>query len=156
MIAPLVGNRSSVSAARCWMATLSAVALTILFLLRNSPRELAARVVSMRVYATRDLAVRRLGGSSAAFDRNFFIFLESARRKLPKGTAGVVISMPEPTPAARYLAAYQLAPVLVALAPEPAPVDWLAARYGAERTAGERVIAEVPGGALLEPAAPPR
>jgi hypothetical protein len=138
------------------MATLAAVALAIILLLKNSPRELAARVRSMRAYAPRDLAVRRLGGSSTAFDRNFFIFVEATRRKLPKGAEGLVLWMPQPTSAARYLAAYQLAPVLVALGPEPAPADWLVGRYGAERPARERVIAEVPGGALLEPAAPLR
>jgi hypothetical protein len=144
------------SSGRFWAATLAAVALAVLLLLKNSPHELAARVRSMRAFAPRDLAVRRLGGSSAAFDRNFFIFLEAARRKLPQGTEGVVLSMADPTPAARYLAAYQLAPVLVAIAPEPAPGGWLVARYGAERPPGGRMIAEVPGGALLEPAAPLR
>ena len=95
----------------------------------------------MRAFAPRSLAVRRLGGSSAAFDRRFFIFLEAVRRKSPEGTAGVVLWMLEPTTAARHLAAYQLAPLLVALAPEPAPGGWLLARYGGGRPQGWRVIA---------------
>jgi hypothetical protein len=130
---------------------LAALTLAVLFLLRNSPRELSARVRSMLAYAPRELAVRRLGGSGTAFDRRFFIFLEAARRKLPNKTSGVVLSMPEPVSAAHYLAAYQLAPVPIALAPESAPSLWIVARYGADWPPGFRVIAEVPGGALLEP-----
>jgi hypothetical protein len=133
---------------------LAALALAILLLARNSPRELSARVRSIVAYAPRELAVRRLGGSGAAFDRRFFIFLEAARRKLPKQTSGVVLSMPEPSSAPHYLAAYQMAPVPVAMAPESAPSGWIVARYGADRPAGFRVIAEVPGGALLEPPIP--
>jgi hypothetical protein len=43
-----------------------------------------------------------------------------------------------------------MAPVPVALAPESAPSEWIVARYGADRPPGFRVIAEVPGGTLLE------
>lgn len=136
------------------VSLLAALALTVLFLLRNSPRELSARLRSMLVYAPRELAVRRLGGSGTAFDRPFFIFLEAARRKLPAQTPGVVVSMPQPSSAAHYLAAYQMAPVPIALAPESVPSGWIVARYGADRPPGFRVIGEVPGGALLEPPMP--
>jgi hypothetical protein len=132
------------------VASVAASALAILFLFRNSPQELAARLRSILAYAPRELAVRRLGGSSTAFDRDFFIFLEAARRRLPRGTPGVVLSMSEPSPAAHYLAAYQLSPRPMALAPEAAPAGWIIARYGAEKPPDARVVAELPGGTLLE------
>jgi len=134
------------------VALIAAAGLALTLLGENPPRELAERVRYLRAYATRDLAVRRLGGSAAAFDRRFFLFLESARRRLPEGVPGVAVLVPQPGEPALYLAAYQFAPVAVALSPDRLPAGWIAAVYGTQRPAGWRLVAEVPGGALMWPA----
>ncbi|HMF08954.1 MAG TPA: hypothetical protein VKJ00_07445 [Thermoanaerobaculia bacterium] len=134
------------------MAVGAAAALALLLAWRTLEDPVARRVRSVTAFATRELAVRRLGGSSAAFDRRYFIFLESVRRKLPPRTAGVVIATPAPGDPALYLAAYTLAPVPVALSPARAPREWLLAVYGPGRPPGWNVISEFPGGALLAPA----
>ncbi len=95
--------------------------------------------------------MRRLSGTAAAFDRGFFIFLEAARRRLPPTAAGVAILGAPPTDQVLYLASYQLAPRPVLIAPAALPPRWAAAVYGPERPAGFRVLADLPGGALLEP-----
>jgi len=112
-------------------------------------------VRSVAAFAPRELATRRLGGSSAAFDRGYFLFLESARRQLPKGTAGVAVILPDPSQEAHYLAAYTMAPIPVAVSRGPVPPGWIAAVYGGERPHGWRLLAEVPGGALMAPGASP-
>lgn len=128
--------------------TASAV-LFLLLLLQNRPGELVRRAVFLRDTGSRELALRRLAGSGAAFDRNYFVFVESVRRLVPRGTPGVAISMQRPTPPALYLASYVLAPVPVLLSPRQVPPRWIAAVYGPERLAGWREIAAVPGGVLL-------
>ena len=65
--------------------------------------------------------MRRLNGTAAAFDRQFYIFLESARRALPPATAGVAILGAPASDAARYLATYHLAPLPVLVAPDRRP-----------------------------------
>ncbi len=133
-------------------AVAAAAALGVLLVFRAWQDPVARRVRSLRAFAPRELAVRRLGGSSAAFDRRYFVFLESVRRSLPRGAAGVAIVMPAPGDPALHLAAYALAPLPVAIAPARVPPGWLLAVYGPERPAGWSVVAELPGGALLVPA----
>ncbi|HTD53246.1 MAG TPA: hypothetical protein VK780_09490 [Thermoanaerobaculia bacterium] len=145
-------RRVSARLAARWVGT---AALALLLLARNRPSELAARVRSVVAFAPRELAVRRLGGSSAAFDRQYFLFLESARRRLPKGTAGVALVLPGPSQNALHLAAYTMAPIPVAVSHGPVPSGWIAAVYGPERPPGWRLLAEVPGGALMAPGASP-
>ena len=130
--------------------TASAV-LFLLLLLQNRPAELLRRVSFLRATASRELALRRLAGSGAAFDRSYFVFLESARRLIPPGTPGVAISVEKPTTEALYLASYVLAPVPVLLSPRQVPPRWIAAVYGETAPAGWRVLATLPGGALLDP-----
>ena len=85
-------------------------------------------------------------------DRDFFLFLESARRTIPSGTRGVAVYLEPPTKPALYLASYVLAPTPVVLAPRQVPPRWLAAVYGGPPPpAGWRVLATLPGGALLDP-----
>lgn len=98
-----------------------------------------------------ELPVRRLGGSSAAFDRRFFIFLESTRRRIPAGTVGVAVYGPPASNQVLYLASYHLAPVPVLLSPQRVPPRWIAAVYRREFPPGWRLIAKVSDGALLEP-----
>jgi hypothetical protein len=137
-----------VSGRRLAALTASAV-LFLLLLLQNRPAELLRRSAVLRSTASRELALRRLAGSGAAFDRSYFDFLESARRLIPPGTPGVAISVEKPTSQALYLASYVLAPVPVLLSPRQVPPRWIAAVYGRQRPAGWREIAAIPGGALL-------
>ena len=145
------------SRARRLAATAAALALAVQLVARNPPSELARRVRFFARASSLDLARRRLAGSSTAFDRSYFVFLESARRTLPRGTAGVLLSLPAPTDAALHLAAYTLAPVPVRLAPGPLPAKWIVAVYGPARPAGsgEFRAQAIPGGALYVPERPP-
>ena len=129
----------------------AATLLLVLFLLQNRPAELGQRVKFLRSGASQELALRRLAGSGAAFDRRYFAFLESARRQIPPGTRGVAIFRDPPTTEALYLASYALAPIPVVLAPRQVPPRWIAAVYGETAPAGWRVLATLPGGALLDP-----
>jgi hypothetical protein len=129
----------------------AATLLLVLFLLQNRPAELGQRITFRRRAASQDLALRRLAGSGAAFDRRYFAFLESARRQIPPGTRGVAIFRDPPTTEALYLASYALAPIPVVLAPRQVPPRWIAAVYGETAPAGWRLLATLPGGALLDP-----
>jgi hypothetical protein len=143
--------------ARRLAATAAALALAGQLAARNPPSELARRVRFLARASSLDLARRRLAGSSTAFDRSYFVFLESARRTLPRGTAGVLLSLPAPTDAALHLAAYTLAPVPVRLAPAPLPAGWIVAVYGPARPAASGVLRAqtIPGGTLFLPERPP-
>ena len=132
-------------------ALVAATLLLVLFLLQNRPAELRRRIDFLRHTASQKTALRRLAGSGAAFDRAYFAFLESVRRRLPPGTRGVAIFRDPPTTEALYLASYALAPVPVVLAPRQVPPRWIAAVYGGAPPAGWRVLATVPGGALVAP-----
>ena len=132
-------------------AAAAAGLLFLLLLARISPGELGRRLTALGHNARQEPAVRRANGTAAAFDRPFFVFLESARRRLPPGTRGVAVLGAPPSDAALYLASYQFAPLPVLVAPASVPAGWPVAAYGADRPAGWRVLAEVPGGALLEP-----
>ena len=130
-----------------------AVAAALLFLvyLWQPWSELPRRIRSLSRFAPRELAVRRLGGSGAAFDRSFFAFLENARRRLPASAAGVAIyGAPDAEPYL-YLASYALAPRPVRMAPGRLPAGWIAAIYRGGAPAGARVVAQWNGGALAEP-----
>jgi hypothetical protein len=131
------------------LAALSAGSvLFVLFLLADSPRELARRAQFVAHSASKDLAVRRLSGSGASFDRSFYVFIESVRRSLPRGAPGVVLSTPRPSTQELYLATYVLAPVPVRLASGSAPPRWLAAIYRQPPPSEWRVLARLPGGVL--------
>jgi hypothetical protein len=93
-----------------------------------------------------------LNGTASGFDRQFFVFLESARRSLPAGASGVAILGAPPSNAPLYLATYYLAPVPVLVAPERVPEGWLLAVYGPERPPGWTVLAPLWRGALMAPA----
>jgi hypothetical protein len=122
-----------------------------LLLAGNRPAELSRRIRFLERTAGAEPARRRLAGSSTAFDRGYFVFLESARRTLPPGTAGVALFLPSPSEPARYLASYEMAPLPVAEG-GAARNGWVAAVYGPARPAGWTVLRDLPGGALLAPA----
>jgi hypothetical protein len=131
--------------------------LAALILLGQSWAELPRRVRSLAAFAPKELAVRRLGGSGAAFDRRYFSFLENARRRMPVDTPGVVLVRPPGDPSYLYLAAYWLAPREVVEAGRMShhgpPRGWVTAAYGvfpAEGAGG--VVARLPEGTLLGPA----
>jgi hypothetical protein len=127
-----------------------ASALLLLFLLwRADLGRVRGRARVLTRSAALDGNVRRLNGTAAAFDRQFYVFLESARRSLPPATAGVAILGVPASDAALYLAAYHLAPVPVLVAPPRVPPAWLLAVYGPERPPGWKTIASVWKGALM-------
>jgi hypothetical protein len=125
--------------------------LLVLCLFRESPGELGLRLRYLNHYASQDLPVRRLGGSSVAFDRRFFFFLESAKRRMPNGVSGVALYVPHTTEQQLYLASYHLAPLPVLISPRRIPPAWIAAVYGQSFPPGWSLIARVSGGALLKP-----
>jgi hypothetical protein len=131
--------------------------LLALILFGQSWAELPRRMRTMRAFAPRELAVRRLGGSGAAFDRRYFSFLENARRSLPADTPGVVLACPPGDPSYLYLGAYWLAPRAVVEASRlsqwgPAR-GWITAAYGEFPPDGAGgVLARLPEGSLLGPA----
>jgi hypothetical protein len=129
----------------------ASLVLGALLFARNRPAELARRVRFLERTASAEPARRRLAGSSTAFDRNYFAFLEGARRSLPQDAAGVALFLPAPSEPALYLAAYTMAPLPVAPAGAPRP-GWVGFAYGSPRPAGWMLLREVPGGALLVPA----
>jgi len=133
-------------------ATAAAVVLAALLGAQISPREISRRLVLLSHHASQEPALRRLSGTAAAFDRSFFVFLEAARRRLPADAPGIAILGAPATDQVLYLASYQLAPLPVLVAPAVLPPRWVAAVFGPERPPGWRVLAELPGGALLEPA----
>jgi hypothetical protein len=109
------------------------------------------RVRSVSRFAPRELEVRRLGGSGAAFDRQYFSFLENARRRLPVSAEGVALYGVPPGEPYVYLAHYVFAPRPVRFAPENPPAGWVAAIYGAARPPDARVLDEWEDGALVVP-----
>lgn len=133
-------------------AGLAAAVLLLLLLRLDDPGKLARRARLVLDSAALDANTRRLNGAATAFDRQLFVFLESTRRHLPAGTPGVVLLGTPDTEQVFYLAAYQLAPTPVLVAPEHVPLGWLLAVYGSGRPAGWRVIAPVWKGALMAPA----
>lgn len=131
------------------LAAAAAGVLLGLLLWRNDPRQLRLRALTLARSAGSELAVRRLHGTGASFDRDFFAFLESARRRLPGGTPGVAILGAPASDRVLYEAGYELAPVPVLVAPDRVPEGWLLAVYGAQRPPGWAVLEPVWKGALL-------
>jgi hypothetical protein len=130
-----------------------ASALLLLFLLwRADLGRARGRALVLTRSASLDGNVRRLNGTAAAFDPQFYIFLESARRALPPATAGVAILGAPASDAGRYLATYQMAPLPVLVAPDRVPAGWVLAVYGPERPPAWKAIASVWKGALMVPA----
>jgi hypothetical protein len=140
----------------------AAIAAGLLFLLvlANQPfAELPRRVRTLAAYAPKELALRRLGGSGTAFDRQYFSFLENARRRLPVSTPGVALARPPGDPAYMYLGVYCLAPLNVVdreLLSQWGPNrGWITAEFGAHPTTDDGLFARVPEGALYGPAPGP-
>jgi hypothetical protein len=133
----------------------AAVLLFALVLASQSWAELPRRVRFLSAFAPKELAVRRLGGSGAAFDRRYFSFLENARRSLPPGTPGVVVSDVPVDDAHRFLADYSFAPLEVVNEADRShvglPRGWIVARYGSHPQSDERIRARFPEGILWGP-----
>jgi hypothetical protein len=136
---------------RAGAAGAAAGLLLALVLVAQPWEELPRRARSVSRFAPRELAVRRLGGSGTAFDRQYFSFLENARRRLPQTAQGVALYGAPPGEPYVYLAHYVFAPRPVRLAPEIAPEGWVAAIYGDRRPPDARILAEWDGGALAVP-----
>ena len=118
---------------------------------RDRPSELGLRARTFVRSAQLDLDTLHMHGTAAAFDRQLYPFLESARRQLPPGAPGVAIFGIAPSDRALYFATYHLAPTPVLLAPKQIPPGWILAVYGTDRPPGWKVIAPVWKGALMAP-----
>ena len=137
------------------LAAVAAVLLLALVLAAQPLSEIPRRLRSLAAFAPKELAVRRLGGSGAAFDRRYFSFLENARRRLPREASAVFLAGVPEDDAHAYLAAYQLAPRRVAfLAAERPPVGSVVAVYGRRPGEADRVLAVLPEGYLVRVPAP--
>jgi hypothetical protein len=137
-----------------WRPTLALVAwssLLALLLWSASPKELQRRWRFFRHYAAESLETRRLAGTATAFDRDYFVFLDSVRGSLPASAEGVALFGQERSNRAYYLAVYCLAPSPVLPSPPRVPSRWVAAVYGAERPPGWRIVASVFHGTIFEP-----
>jgi hypothetical protein len=140
-------------------AAAAAALLLVLMLRRDRPSELGLRARTLVRSAQLDLDTLHMHGTAAAFDRQFYPFLESARRKLPPGAPGVAIFGMAPSDGALYFATYHLAPTPVLLAPKRIPPGWILAVYetgtgtgtGTDRPPGWKVIAPVWKGVLMAP-----
>jgi hypothetical protein len=96
-------------------------------------------------FAPRELAVRRLGGSGAAFDRRFFSF---PRERAPAAAAlgrGVVVAGAPATDSYVFLASYALAPI---------PVSFDSGRARPARVGGRLLQLEAAGGRARDGAGP--
>lgn len=139
-----------------------AAALLLALVLAQQPwAELPRRARYMAVFAPKELAVRRLGGSGAAVDRRYFSFLENARRRIPPGTPGVALRVLEPRPDMPYLylATYCLAPLPVSMGPFAdggVPKGWITALYGANPAGEAGLLARLPEGVLIGPSPGPQ
>ena len=129
-------------------ALAAAGALLALVLIVQPWLELPQRVRVIVRTAPLELARRRLGGSGTAFDREYFVFLENARRRLPSGTRGVGLFGTPGTEPYTYLAGYVFAPRPVHLTPETLPEGWVDAIYGTARPPGVRILQDWGPGAL--------
>jgi hypothetical protein len=136
---------------RAGAAAAAAGILLALVLVAQPWAELPRRARSVTRFASRELAVRRLGGSGAAFDRKYYSFLENARRRLPPSAEGVALYGIPPGDPYVHLAHYVFAPRPVRLAPEVPPAGWVAAIYGAGRPPDARILDEWEEGALAVP-----
>jgi hypothetical protein len=115
------------------------------------PRGLARHWRFLQRYASESLETRRFAGAFAAFDRDYFVFLDSVRRQLPANAKGVALFGLEPSDRAYYLAVYWLAPTPALSAPANVLPGWVAAVYGAGGRDDWRRIASVYHGAIFEP-----
>jgi len=129
-------------------AVAAAVALLAIILIVQPWLELPQRVRVLVRTAPLELARRRLSGSGTAFDREYFVFLENARRRLPAGTRGVGLFGTPGTEPYTYLAGYVFAPRPVHLDPGTLPEGWVAAIYGTARPPGLRILQDWGPGAL--------
>jgi len=125
--------------------------LLLLLLSRDGSTELGRRAGILFRSAQLDSRTRRLNGTATAFDRQFYVFLESVRSRLPRGVGGVAVLGVPRTDQVFYLATYHFAPIPVLLAPARVPPGWLLAVYGPDRPPGWKVIAPVWKGVLMTP-----
>jgi hypothetical protein len=133
----------------------AALLLFALVLASQSWAEIPRRVRFLSAFASKELAVRRLGGSGTAFDRRYFSFLENVRRRLPRSAKGIIVIHAPGNGPLIYLTAYQFAPLPVSfdgarVGLEPSvPSGWFVADYGGDPSPGRDLL---PEGTLRGPA----
>jgi hypothetical protein len=97
-----------------------------------------------------DSNTRHLNGTVASPDRQFYVFLESARRAVPPGAPGVAV-LGAPAPSAEFLVPYQFLPIRASTVKQRVPPGWLLAVYGPSPPGAWNVVAQVWKGVLLAP-----
>ena len=101
--------------------------------------------------ASADSNTRHLNGTVASPDRQFYVFLESARRNLPADAPGVAILGAPPESPAEYLVPYHFTPVRASLVHNRIPPGWLVAVYGPAPPGAWKVVARLWKGVLMAP-----
>lgn len=137
---------------RRFCAAAAGTVLGVLLVLRMPPSQVARRLDFIAHTNGLELARRRLLASS---DRNYFYFLESARRTLPPGTAGVALSAPGLRSYDYYVAVYQLAPLPVRPSVAGLPPGWVGVFWGAPPPPEWTVVRALRGGVIAKPPAAP-
>jgi len=131
------------------LAFAGAAGLLVLTAASSDLVRLPRRVAYLARSASLDSNTRHLNGTVASPDRQFYVFLESARRAVPPGAPGVaVVGGPA---SSEYLVPYQFLPVRASLAKERIPPGWLLAVYGPAPPGAWNVLAQVWKGVLLAP-----
>jgi len=125
----------------------------LVFLTGGNPLpDFHGRLEILRRSWRQSLAMRRLEGTAAAYDRRFSALLEAARDALPDGAPGLALDAPGiPDWGGLYLAVYEFAPKPVLLAPVRVPRGWLVLTYGPGRPREGRVVRQFADGSLLLP-----
>jgi len=131
------------------LAFAGAAGLLVLTAASSDLVRLPRRVAYLARSASLDSNTRHLNGTVASPDRQFYVFLESARRAVPPGAPGVVV-LGGPA-SSQYLVPYQFLPVRASLARERNPPGWLIAVYGPAPPGAWKVLAQVWKGVLMVP-----
>lgn len=116
------------------------------------PAQVARRVRFVARTNGFDPARRRL---EAYPDRDYFYFLEFARRTLPPATEGIAFYTSDNRAEDFYLAVYQLAPLEVRRSPPAVPRGWIALFWKIPPPPDWTVVRSLPGGVFARPPAAP-
>lgn len=131
------------------LALAGAAGLLVLTAASSDLARLPRRAAFLLRSGNLDSNTRHLNGTVASPDRQFYVFLESARKAVPPGTPGVaVLGAPA---SAEYLVPYQFVPVRASLVKGRIPPGWLIAVYGQAPPGAWNVVARVWKGVLLAP-----
>ena len=125
--------------------------LLILTAVSSDLSRLPRRAAFLFRAASADSNTRHLNGTVASPDRQFYVFLESARRSLPAGAPGVaILGAPRDSPA-EHLVPYLFTPARAMVLTERVPPGWFVAVYGPPPPGAWKVVAQLWRGVLMAP-----